>query len=322
MRKASVVIPFYNGDEYIDACLKSLSDGSFADTEKIIVNNSDRRTGIHEIAASYPNVKVIDTKPRIGFGRACNAGAKLAVLHGASYIIILNQDTIVGEDLVGRLIRPLEESRTLVITAPLHYEYNFSSIESSFIRGCISRCPELFSDALDGHVRPHYKIDFVRGTCFAVRADFIDRYGLFDPLYFMYGEDTELCRRVTQIGFDMAIIPGARIAHYHMHINASGNDKKIINLWERRSMSVLKLTDISIPFLKACIIACIDINKDYIEYLLTLKLGQLFRSILNDAMIILNLPSIIYRRVVIKKLVIIGKKEVDGFKADFASVDT
>jgi GT2 family glycosyltransferase len=112
--RVSIVIPFYNGDQYIDTCLNSLSAGSCAAAEKIIVNNSSEATSVHDIAAHYSNVTVIDTKPRIGFGRACNEGARIGINRGCRYIIFLNQDSIAHQDLVSEMIILLIQSRVFL----------------------------------------------------------------------------------------------------------------------------------------------------------------------------------------------------------------
>ena len=52
MGKCFIPILFYNSDQYIDACMKSLSEGSCAEANKIVVNKSDRETQIHRTAVA------------------------------------------------------------------------------------------------------------------------------------------------------------------------------------------------------------------------------------------------------------------------------
>ncbi|MFZ0929918.1 MAG: glycosyltransferase family 2 protein [Syntrophobacteraceae bacterium] len=295
MQKVSIVIPFYNGDEFIDTCLKSLSLGSCAKADKIIVNNSDKPTEIHNIAASYENITVIDAKPRIGFGRACNDGAKICVDRGAQYIIFLNQDSIVHEDLLVELIKPLEESDDLIVTAPIHYDYNFSSIERGFIAGYLTRCPALFYDALNHQLRNRYKIDCISGACFAIRSEFINRYGLFDPVYFMYWEDDDLCRKIRHLKYDIALVPGAKIAHRN-HVGESYNDMKKVEMWMRHSKFIYDLKDINILFLKTCIYVCYYSINDYLRYCTAFRFDKILHALITDIRLVINLPRIMLSR--------------------------
>ena len=295
MQKVSIVIPFYNGDEFIDTCLKSLSLGSCAGADKIIVNNSDKPTEIRNIAASYENVTVIDAKPRIGFGRACNAGAKIGVDRGAQYIIFLNQDSIAHEDLVLELINPFEESDELIVTAPIHYDYSFSSIERDFLAAYVSRCPDLFYDALNQQLRKRYEIDCVSGACFAIRAEFINSYGLFDPIYFMYWEDDDLCRKIRRLKYDIALVPGAKIAHRN-HVGDSYNDMKKVEMRMRHSKFIYDLKDINTSLLKTCIHVCYYGINDYLRYCTAFRFDKVLHALTTDIRLVVNLPRIMLSR--------------------------
>ena len=294
MQKVCIVIPFYNGDEYIEACLKSLSVGSCAQAGKIVVNNSDKPTNLPDIAGSYGNVTVIDAKPRIGFGRACNEGAKIAVLNGARYIIILNQDCVVHEDLVSQLIAPFEESAELVLTAPIHYDFSFSSIESFFISHHISTCPELFYDALNQQIKIRYKLDYVSGACFAIRSDFIERFGLFDPIYFMYGEDDDLCRRIKYLNYDIALIPRAKIGHHNQAKDCS--NERYRHTLVRHSKSIYYLKDIKAPFVRSCLKVFYRSIKYYPRRILSFNIPYISGYLTGDINLLINLPRIIRSR--------------------------
>lgn len=71
-----LIIPFYNGDGYIKACLQSIFKNENESLEVIIINNSDRPTKIKGIVQDFKNVTVIDTETRIGFAKANNLGQK------------------------------------------------------------------------------------------------------------------------------------------------------------------------------------------------------------------------------------------------------
>lgn len=296
VQKIYIVIPFYNGDEYIDTCLKSLGSGSCAGTEKIIVNNSDTTTDIRRIAAAYEKVTVVDVEPGIGFGRACNEGAKIATQRGAEYIICLNQDTVAHGDLVSELIRPFEESAKLVITAPVSYDYDFLSIEKTFIERCLPLCPDLLYDALNYQVKALYTLNYVSGACFAIRTDFIKKCGLLDPIYFMYFEDDDLCRRIRYLNYDIAVIPGAKVAHFHSYQNGTDEYKSRREKWFRYSRAVYLMKDTRMSLSEALLRLIYGNVSDYMRYILSLRFGKLFAILTSDWKITINMAHIIRSR--------------------------
>jgi len=303
MHKVSIVIPFYNGDEYIYECLESLSVGSYASAEKIVVNNSDRPTQIRNIAASFNNVEVLDTAPRTGFGRACNAGAKAAIRRGAQFIIILNQDSIAHKDLVAELLSPFEESPEVAVTAPIIYDNKFSSIGSYFISRYLSTCPELFHDSLNCQTKASYKIYDITGACFAIRADFVNHFGLFDPVYFMYWEDDDLCRKIKYLKYDIAIVPKAKIGHHDQVKLGFEDKKKKIRVMLRHSWMIFKLKDISVSFPKALLKICLTRTKEYLGHLVSLDIRSIPNLIAADIRLIGCIPRIIQSRIAEKNLV-------------------
>jgi GT2 family glycosyltransferase len=296
VNKIFIVIPFYNGDKYIDACLMSLSQGSCAKAEKIIVNNSDRGTQVHGIAAAYENVTVVDTKPRLGFGRACNTGAKVSLERGAEYIVFFNQDCVAHEALISELLTPLKECTEVGLTAPIPYNYDFSSIESQFTHHYARLCPELIYDALNGQIKDRYELDFVSGACIALKADFISRYGLFDPIFFMYGEDNDLCRRIKSLGYQIVLAPRACVGH---HNQANVKDRSYLI---RQSSSIYEMKDVGVPLPKALFRLFCRHAGDYPSPILSLRISEVFRLLAVDTSLVVSIPRIMRSRTAEKSL--------------------
>lgn len=309
MEKVCVVIPFYNGDKYIEACLESLAHGSCANTEKIVVNNSDKPTKIHAIATHFQNVSVVDTNPRIGFGCACNQGAQIGIERGAEFIIILNQDSIADRELVAALISPFNGSHKIAIAAPIPYNHDFSSIDKHFIIKYLSMCPDLFVDALNNTLKPRYTLDAVAGACFAIRSDFIERYGLFDPIYFMYYEDDDLCRRVKRLNYDIVVVPTAKLGHYDQAAIAmqkqpsrSYERSMQVKLWLRHSASIFQLKDINRSLLRVHFKLSLSNILDYIRYILSLQGLNLLYALISDVNLIIKMPKVVRSRNAERKL--------------------
>jgi GT2 family glycosyltransferase len=270
--------------------------GSEKGLDIIIINNSDKNTAINKIVKNYRDVSLINTDTKVGFARASNLGAKVAIEKGAEYIICLNQDTIINGNLVGSLIDPLINLNDLVLSAPIPYDYEFKKIESSFIRWYLTQCPDMFYDALNNSLKAQYEVKYVSGACFAIKACFIKKYGFFDPIYFMYAEDEDLCRKIRYLGYKIAIVPEARFAHFHSHSDEDYKMNDDIIYWQRYSKSIFRLKEVREPFyigFKRYIYWCLC---DYLAVMGEFRTKTLLKYLFSDIKIMCKLPMIIKSR--------------------------
>ena len=223
MNKTYVVIPHYRGEKYLADCLQSVLDNRCPPENIVVIDNNSPGDQVELLCKQFGKINLFRNKINLGFGKACNIGTDYALRNGASNVLILNQDTIVSEGAVESLVRVLESSRNMAIAAPLLYKFDQKSFEAFFITWYISQCPEILSDALEGNLKDFYPIQNVSGACMAVKAEAINTIGLFDPLYFMYSEDDDFCRRVNKCGYQTALVPSAKVFHAHSHTADSGS---------------------------------------------------------------------------------------------------
>ena len=92
----TVVIPNYNGIEYVDGCLKSLYEGSKV-PKVVMVDNGSTDGSVELVKKNYPMCKIVRFPENKGFCRAVNEGIRLA---DTAYVILLNNDTVVDKEFV------------------------------------------------------------------------------------------------------------------------------------------------------------------------------------------------------------------------------
>lgn len=194
------------------------------------------------------------------------------------------------------MIKPLIESYNIMITAPIPYSYDFTKIESFFIKWYLAQCPDLLNDALNNNLKTKYEVQYISGACFAIRSIFIQKYGFFDPIYFMYSEDEDLCRRVINLGYKIVIVPKAKFAHYHTHTSKDEKVQNKINLWRRHSRAIYQLKDIKDPFYNAISRLIYKYFIDYISLMIRFKFITLYKNMCLDIRIFIDLPKIIRSR--------------------------
>jgi GT2 family glycosyltransferase len=132
-------------------------------------------------------------------------------------VFLLNQDCVVEPQGVEQLARALDENSEYGIMSALAFSYDDNSIERGFLgftRG--DRVDdEYWYDLVQGQTKEVYELKFVNAAAVLVRGEVLREIGGFDPLFFMYGEDRDLCRRVLDAGWKIGFAPAARVRHWN-----------------------------------------------------------------------------------------------------------
>ena len=224
----SIIIVSYNTREMTLACLRSVYEetkGFFY--EVIVFDNASIDHSAQAISDEFPKAKLIKSHENIGFARANNCAAAMAQ---GEYLLFLNPDTVVIENAVGRLY----------CFARRHPEYRLYGGRTLFGDHSLNptscwRRPTLwslfcYSMGLTSIFRKHtlfdpesygpwqrdtvQEVDIVTGCLLMIEKKLWGQLDGFDPQFFMYGEDADLCLRAKTLGARPVITPEATIVHY------------------------------------------------------------------------------------------------------------
>ena len=202
----AVIIPYYLGADYIEKCLISMyNDIIPSDLKVIIVNNS--QSDLSDILHEYEtNITVVTPQSNIGFGRACNLGVFVAILQGAENFIILNQDSYWTKGNFMAFTESLRASKMSILFPMLH-EYE-SMNKSSFIQDhYIPKDIEILKGSVEV-----IDIENYPGTCVGFHKELYEKLGLFDPIFFFYAEDYDLCQR-SKGTYKLNLYPNIQLNH-------------------------------------------------------------------------------------------------------------
>ena len=225
--KLSVIIVNYNVKYYLAQCLHSLEKALYGiESEIIVVDNHSRDNSVEYLRAIYPNVRYIENNHNDGFAKANNKAIRQAK---GEYILLLNPDTIVGEQTIARAVNFLDmhpgsgtlgvkmlntdgtyamESRRGVPT-PMTAFYKFTGLWKRYPNN--RKFARYYMSYLSWD-EPH-KIDIVSGAFCMLKREVIEKVGLLDEDYFMYGEDIDLSYRIQKAGYTNWYLP-VEILHY------------------------------------------------------------------------------------------------------------
>ncbi len=205
----SIIIVNYRTPHLILDCLATIYEFTRQVTfEVIVVDNDPERGGKTQVLTQYPHIKWIDMAYNAGFGRANNAGMKLAE---GRYFLLLNADTLLTDDVISRGIQRMDSRPDIAASGalqhypdgtPMPFYKSFNEFRktffivppSRFLQGILDKVfPEPQYDDPDQH-------DWLVGAYMLVRREAVDKAGAFDEDFFMYGEDVEWSSRLGKVG--------------------------------------------------------------------------------------------------------------------------
>jgi N-acetylglucosaminyl-diphospho-decaprenol L-rhamnosyltransferase len=207
----SVIIVNWNAGQALDACLASLAAGG-SEPEVIVVDNASSDGSAAAGRARHPRVRLLETGANLGFAAGANRGAEAA---RGDVLVFLNPDARVMPGALAALVAALEGAPGAGIAGGglVHEGGGWQPGAARF-----GPLAHLLLDTTPGRLgarlrRAPHRVDWVYGTFMAVRRDLFRQLGGFDPRYFLYGEDLDLCYRAARVGVRTIHVPAARAVH-------------------------------------------------------------------------------------------------------------
>ncbi len=217
-------------------CVQALLNQSLGDQLEVIVvdnHSCDDSIGVlRNRLGKEERVHIIETPRNLGYGQGNAYGAQFA--HGP-YLLIINPDTLLAPSGAEDLCRYLEQHSDVGIVAP-KLEFDDGAVRSSFrtfptlADVTIKRTPlrRLFPKNVDRYLRrgevpsAPAPVDWVVGACLCIpKALFTELHG-FDPQFFLFFEDTDLCRRCAALGKQVVYHPGITARDARQRLSGEG----------------------------------------------------------------------------------------------------
>jgi GT2 family glycosyltransferase len=212
-RMVSAIVITYNSEEHIRACLGSLENQNYEPLEILVVDNASRDQTKEIIEKEFPAIRLIALNKNIYFPGAVNRGINAA---NGSYLLILNDDVVLGENCITRLVRRMEEEKWSAAACPMMKFYHLRG----FINGIGNHIRDRGwgSDNFIGLVDcgQFHDLKEVPSACFGavmLRKEAIGEIGLLDENYKSYYEDVDWSFRAWLKGWKIIAVPEAVVYH-------------------------------------------------------------------------------------------------------------
>jgi GT2 family glycosyltransferase len=228
LKKLSIIIVNYNVCHFLEQALQTINKAvKYLAVEIIIVDNNSVDGSVEMVKAKFPDITLIENKINLGFSKANNQAIAKAK---GEYILLLNPDTIVEEDTLFKCCNFLDEhpdagglgvkmldgkgnflpESKRGLPSPAVAFYKISGLAALFPKS------RIFGKYHLGYLDKDQinEVEILSGACMFLRKSVLDKTGLLDEDYFMYGEDIDLSYRIIKAGYKNYYFPEARIIHY------------------------------------------------------------------------------------------------------------
>ena len=232
-----IVIPTYNRRVDLLECLQSIQALEGGPFPVLVVDNGSTDDTLQRVKKNFPDATIIELNDNKGAATAANIGFSYALTQGADYILRLDSDTVVAPDFLLQLLNEAKrQSQVGIITGKIYYYANPKTIWSlgAFQKKHDLGAIEFARDQEDG---PQFKqpqdVDFAWATGMLLTRQVLEATDGFDPAFFLYYEEADLCQRAKQLGYRIRSLPPARMWH---KIGQSSRSAWVATNWSRSKM--------------------------------------------------------------------------------------
>lgn len=224
----SIVIVNYKVKYFLKQALLSVEKAlNGIEGEVFVVDNNSDDGSCEMVLQNFPDVILMGNKDNVGFAKANNQAMRVAK---GRYVLLLNPDTVLEEDTLKRCIQFMDKKPECGglgvkmidgsgqflpeskrgFPSPTASFYKLSGISSFFPKS------KFFNSYYLGHLseNENHEVDVLAGAFMMMRKEVLDKVGLLDESYFMYGEDIDLSYRIQQGGYKNYYLAETRIIHY------------------------------------------------------------------------------------------------------------
>ena len=224
----SIVIVNYNVRYFLEQCLLSVKRAvAQIDAEVFVVDNASVDGSVDMVKEKFPFAKIIANQNNVGFSKANNQAIEIAT---GEFVLLLNPDTVVAEDTFEKCIAFMDahkdagalgvrmidgkgnflpESKRGLPTPAVAF-YKTFGLAKLFPKS------KTFGKYHLGFLSEHEtnEVEILSGAFMFMRKSVLDKIGLLDETFFMYGEDIDLSYRIIKEGYKNFYFPETTIVHY------------------------------------------------------------------------------------------------------------
>ncbi len=216
--KVKIFILNWNGQDVILDCLSSIRKIKYDNLDTIVIDNHSTDNSISNIHSQFPDVRIIALDHNYGYAKAYNKVFNLIGYSEDSFYMLLNNDTIVDEDIINEFLNAQNKfnAKECIFGAKIYYMNQKKMIwygggEINLPLGIIRHIG--IRDTDDDTKLFALSTDYITGCCIFTHNSNINKLNGFDEMFNMYCEDVDLSLRAIALGMECIYVPKAIVWH-------------------------------------------------------------------------------------------------------------
>lgn len=226
-KKIALLIVVHNEKHNLELLFTSLANQTYKHFKIFFIDNSSKDDSTN--FSKYLNrtfgfeIEYIELFEDTGYTKGNNVGAQKALEQGFEILFIMNNDLELERNCIQELLNLIESKKNAGAVSPILFYWNKDKRENRIqtygVRANFKWQTKdiLFADSVYENIslKEIEKVDYVSGAALMIKSEFVKKYGLFDPDYFMYNDEIDLGYRMKKAGYDYYVTDKAKIWHNH-----------------------------------------------------------------------------------------------------------
>ena len=217
------VIANWNLRKDLLECLESLYKTDYPNMHVIVVDNNSTDDSIVCVEKQFPQTQLIKRNENGGYAAALNDGIRAGSVLNPDFFLVLNNDTLVPSETLGKLVDTRLSDTQIAVSAPKVIYHDHPERIFSLGDRIYSWFPLPVRIGRKAYDRPAYsktmEFDYLFGCALLIRTQSLKQVGLFDTSFFMYYEDADLCRRMRDKGWKNVRV-GSTVIHHKASLSS------------------------------------------------------------------------------------------------------
>jgi GT2 family glycosyltransferase len=211
--RPSVAIIILNWQNWHDtlACVGSLRELRYDNFNIVVVDNGSTNDSAERIRKLAPDCNLVISERNLGFGGGNNIAIRQALAAGADFIWLLNNDTRPEPQALAKLVECAESDPSIGAVGSVLYYMDNPGVVQAWGGGSINYA--LGRSHTATQVSQSASLEYLTAASLLLRSSAIDQVGGFDPNFFMYWEDADLCLRLRDGGWKLVVAEDSRVLH-------------------------------------------------------------------------------------------------------------
>lgn len=211
-----IILVNYNGTQDTLECVESIRKSDYDNIHTIIVDNNSKDIEVLKSKLDQEDdITIISLNENLGFAKANNVGIEEALNNKANYVLLLNNDTVIENTLISKLVMNSQSHGDCVCVPKMYYfsEKNRIWYGGGEINKFTGNAKHSYMNELDNENMKLSYVTFATGCCMLIPHNVINKVGMLSTEYFMYCEDTDYCIKILSNNVQILFVPDAHLWH-------------------------------------------------------------------------------------------------------------